>query len=101
MISTYLRNNVLGLVAIFLAIGGVGYAAGVKKNSVKSKSIKDGQVLSVDIGDGQVGSADLGPNAVDGSKVKDDSLTGADVNEGSLNIPTPDLSGLQQRVNGN
>lgn len=32
MISDYLRNNVLGLVAIFMALSGVGYAAGLKKN---------------------------------------------------------------------
>jgi hypothetical protein len=90
-------------VAIFLALGGVGMAAGaVKKNSVKSKSIKDGQVLTQDIGDGAVGAGDLAANAVDGSKVRDDTITGADVNEGSLNIPTSnlDLSGFQQRVNG-
>ena len=59
MISDYLRNNVLGLMAIFLALSGVGYAvetvnkkgAKLKRNSVTSPTIKDGQVLSQDIGE--------------------------------------------------
>ena len=121
MISDYLRNNVLGLMAIFLALSGVGYAvetvnkkgAKLKRNSVTSPTIKDGQVLSQDIGDGAVGADDIAAGAVgadelaagsvDGSKVRDDSLTGADIAEGSLQIPASsvDTSGLQQRVSGN
>jgi hypothetical protein len=92
MISRYLRSNVLGLIAVFLAVGGVGYAAGLKKNSVRSKQIKDGQVKL----------ADVGPDAVDGSRVADGSLTGADlgngtltgaqIEESTLDLPAPTLS---------
>ena len=64
-ISRWLRNNVLGLVAIFLALGGSAVAAGIKANSVTSKSIKNG--------------------AVTGDDVKDDTLTGIDIQESTLN----------------
>ncbi len=50
-VSSYLRQNVLGLVAIFIALGGVTWAAGntAPKNSVISKSIKNGQVKKKDV----------------------------------------------------
>ncbi len=64
MISRYIRNNLLGFVAIFLALSGLAVAAGLPKNSVKSKQIKDGQVKSVD--------------------VADNGLTGVDIDEGTL-----------------
>lgn len=61
--------NVLASVAIFAALGGGAFAATkAAKNSVVSKSIKNGQVKSQD--------------------VKDDSLTGADINEGMLDLPS-------------
>ena len=49
-IGEYLRQNVLGLVAIFLALSAGAYAVQkAPKNSVVSKSIKDGQVKNVDL----------------------------------------------------
>src|SRR5215208_6041784 len=63
-LSTHLRSNVVGYVALFIALGGVAYAAGLARDSVKSKQIKKGAVRS--------------------EEVKDDSLTGTDVNESSL-----------------
>ena len=36
--------NVMSVVALFVAIGGVAYAAGLARNSVKSKQIKAGAV---------------------------------------------------------
>ncbi len=64
MISRYIRSNLLGFVAIFLALSGLAVAAGLPKNSVKSKQIKDGQVKSAD--------------------VADNGLTGVDINESTL-----------------
>jgi hypothetical protein len=58
-IAAHLRGNVVGYVAVFLALCGGAYAAGLPKNSVKSKQIKDGQVLSADIGDNAVTGADV------------------------------------------
>ena len=42
-LSGWIRSNVLGLVAIFIALGGTAFAASVAKNSVTSASIRDGQ----------------------------------------------------------
>jgi hypothetical protein len=99
---------------LFIALSGVAYATGLKKNSVKSKQIKDGQVLTQDIGDGAVTSAKIAPgvipttgladgsvttpkladgavsgdklaaDSVDASKVGADALGGADIDESSL-----------------
>jgi hypothetical protein len=71
----FMRSNVLGLVAIFIALTGSAFAVQTaEKNSVTSKSIKDGQVKNTD----------LAADAVDSSKVVDNSLTGADIQESSL-----------------
>jgi hypothetical protein len=57
--------TVISLIALFVALGGTGYAAiKLPKNSVGSKQIKK--------------------NAVTGAKVKADTLTGADILESSL-----------------
>ena len=72
----YLRRNLLGLVAIFIALSGTA-AALPGKNKVDSGDIKAGNVKL----------SDIGPNAVDGSKVADNSLKGADVDEATLDIP--------------
>jgi hypothetical protein len=70
-------SMVVALIALFVALGGTGYAAiTLPKNSVGSKQIKKGAVTG----------AKVGKNAIDGSKVKNDSLTGADINEGTLNL---------------
>ena len=67
--------TVVAYLALFVALGGGAYAISVaKKNSVVSKSIKNGQVKT----------KDLAKNAVNGAKVADNSLSGADVNESSL-----------------
>ncbi len=78
--SEYIRRNILGVVAIFVALSGTA-AALPGKNKVDSGDIKAGNVKL----------SDIGPNAVEGSKVVDDSLKGADVDESSLNIPQQSL----------
>lgn len=69
MIRNHLRSNIVGYVALFLALTAGAYAAGLKKNSVTSKAIKDGQVSR----------SDLAADSVDSSKVLDGSLTTADL----------------------
>jgi hypothetical protein len=73
-ISAYLRNNVLGLVAIFIALGAGAYAAGLPKNSVKSKQIKAGAVKNSDLAD----------NAVTSQKVANGSLLDEDFAAGQV-----------------
>jgi hypothetical protein len=72
--------NVMATVAVFIALGGGAYAiTTAPKDSVVSRSIKDGRVKTADVAD----------NAVNGTKVANDSLSGADINESSLaNVPS-------------
>ena len=73
-IAAFLRNNVLGLIAIFIALAAGAYAAGLPKNSVKSKQIKAGAVKN----------AELADNAVTSPKVADGSLLGDDFAAGQI-----------------
>jgi hypothetical protein len=83
----HLAGNVVAYVALFVALGGGAYAAvKVGKNTVKSKSIKDGQVKT----------KDLGKDAVVTGKVKDGSLLDADFASGQ--IPPAGLSGYEERL---
>jgi hypothetical protein len=66
---------VLAFVALFVALGGTGYAAlQLPKNSVGSKQIRKGAVKTSEIAN----------NAVTGAKVRPRSLTAADFRVGSL-----------------
>ena len=82
------------LAALFFALAvpptGVG---ALKKNSVKSKQIKNGEVKTDDLGDLAVTMAKLAQNAVGSANVVDDGLTGADIDEGQL-----DANVLQRRI---
>ncbi len=80
--------NVMVTILAFIVLGGGAYAAiHLKKNSVTSKSIRNGQVKLVD----------LAPNAVDSSKVKDGTIGSTDLSDGlksSLALQCP--SGLRR-----
>ena len=95
----YFRRNVVGFLALFVALGGTAYAV----NTVGSSDIIDGQVKSVDVGDNEIGSADVKDGSLNtfdvhsfiGEDVIDGTLTGADINEGSLaTVPSSVLGGL-------
>ncbi len=76
----------LGLLAIFIVLGGTAIAL-PGKNKVNSGDIKQGQVKTLDLHRNAVTKSKLHANAVTGAKVRDDSLTGRDVNESTLSIP--------------
>jgi hypothetical protein len=70
-----LRSQALGLIAIFLALGGGAYAAtNLGRNSVSSKQIRNGHVQR----------RDLAGSAVTGAKVKRHSLAGSDLKTGTV-----------------
>jgi hypothetical protein len=71
-IASYLRGNVLGLIAIFIALGGTAIAL-PGQNTVQSGDIGPGE---------QVRNGDTKP--IQGSWIEDNSLTGADVDESTL-----------------
>jgi hypothetical protein len=83
---------IVACLALFVAMGGVGYAAiKLKPNSVKTKNLKNGAVKEAKIADGAVSTPKLAPNAVSTDKIQDDAVTGPKVKDGSL---TPaDVSG--------
>ncbi len=67
--------NVMATIAVFLSLGGAGYAAlRVPANSVGSKQLKPGAVTHRKLANG----------AVTGSKVAANSLTGAQINASTL-----------------
>jgi hypothetical protein len=67
--------NVMATIAVFIALGGGAYAVSTApKNSVVSKSIKNGQVKKPDLAD----------NSVTSNKVADGSLIGADIAHGAV-----------------
>jgi hypothetical protein len=96
--------NVISLIALFAALGGSAYAAGLANNSVGAKQIKKNAVRAAEIkrnavgaseirsnavaggevADGSLGSLDLGNNSVGAAEVADDSLKAADIDGVSL-----------------
>src|SRR5688572_1321360 len=89
-ISGHLRSNVVGYVALFIALGGVTYAAGLAEDSVKSKQIKTGAVRSDEAKDNSLTGSDVADRSITGVDVAGDSLTGAEVAESTLNLPAAD-----------
>src|SRR5262249_32911610 len=69
--------HVLALIALFVALGGSAYA--LKKNSVKSKNIKDETIQSKDIKDGGVASSDVLDGALGSGDLADGSVTGSKI----------------------
>jgi hypothetical protein len=70
---------IVACVALFVAMGGVGYAAiKLKPGSVKTKTIKDGAVTTSKLAAGAVSTDKIADSAVTGAKVKDGSLSPAD-----------------------
>jgi hypothetical protein len=67
--------NVMATLALFVALGGVGYAAAhLRRDSVGSRQIKENAVKA----------SEQAPNSVDGSNVIDQSLGGADIANGAI-----------------
>lgn len=78
-------GNVVASLALFIALGGAGYAATkLPKNSVGSAQLKAGAVAN----------ADLAANAVTGVKVKAGSLDGTDLRSGSIGAAQINVAGL-------
>jgi hypothetical protein len=89
-----LVGNVLGLIALLIALGAGAYAAGLAPNSVKSKHIKDGQVKTRDLALEAVESSRLAPGSIQSELVPDDELVGGDIDESTLGT-VPNASDAQ------
>jgi hypothetical protein len=109
-IRDHIRSNVVGYVAVFLALSGTAYAVDgplAGQNTVGSADIINGEVTNNDLGadsvasgkiqDRQVKNADLSIAAsssntiadggIQGIDVMNETLTGDDVQESSLDLP--------------
>jgi hypothetical protein len=74
---------VVASIALFVSIGGIGYAAA----KIGTSDIKNGAVTTKKLHNSAVATKKIKNNAVTGAKVKDDSLTGNDINESTLSAP--------------
>jgi hypothetical protein len=84
----YFRRNVVGFLALFVALGGTAYAV----NTVGSADIIDESIQSADIKNGEVKAPDVAADAVDSARVRDNTINtfdvhsflGSDVVDGTL-----------------
>lgn len=105
-VGSHLRSNVVGYLALFVALGGTAWAAAtigaedIRRNAVRSKHIKNGQVTTKDLRNGHVRAADVRAASLTGAKIADESLgsvdvgglSGADIGDESLG--SADITGL-------
>lgn len=77
--------NVVGTLALFIALGGVSWAAAsAPKNSVSSKAIKKNAVTEAKIKKNSIVSSKVKNKSLTAADFKGDTLTGAQINEASL-----------------
>lgn len=69
-IAAFIRQNVTGLIAIFIALGGTAYAnnewtgANIVNGSLTTADYKNDDIRSLDVLDGTLKAADLAPDAI-------------------------------------
>jgi hypothetical protein len=85
-ISSHIRGNVVGYLALFLVVtGGTAYATHPGgADTISTEDIINGQVQTPDIGAAAVVGSRLAGNSVNSSKAVNNSLTGDDINESTL-----------------
>jgi hypothetical protein len=71
---------VISVIALFVAMGGVGYAAA----TIGTNDIQNGAVTTPKLAGGAVTGPKIGGSAVGSTKVLNNSLTGTDINESTL-----------------
>jgi hypothetical protein len=81
---------VISLVALFVSLGGVGYAAAtigsaqIKNNSIRGKDIRNSTITGKDVKNSGLTGSDIKNSSLGGSDVKNNNLTGSDILESSL-----------------
>lgn len=80
----------VAMIALFVALGGVSYAAGqigtaqIKNGAVTAKKLKRDAVVTAKIKNDAVTDAKIRNDAVTGAKIRNDAVTGAKVDESTL-----------------
>ena len=78
-------SNVVASMALFIALGGISYAAvKLPKNSVGSSQIRKNSVTGSKVKNSSLTGSDVKNSSLTGSDVKNSSLTGSDVKNSSL-----------------
>jgi trimeric autotransporter adhesin len=89
-VSRYIRSNVLGLVAIFIALGGSAWAASsigprdIKKNAVRAKHVQKGAVKGKQLARGAVKAAKIANGAVREVKLADGAVSTTKLADGAV-----------------
>jgi hypothetical protein len=77
-------STVISCIALFVALSGAAYAAGLAKNSVKTKNIANGAVTTAKIKNASVNAAKLVNGAVIGSKIANGAVGNAKLTEAAI-----------------
>jgi hypothetical protein len=91
---------IVACLALFVALGGVGYAAAtigssqIKNNSIRSGDIRNSTITGKDVKNSGLTGSDIKNSSLSGRDVKNNSLLGADINESSLGT-VPNATSLQ------
>jgi hypothetical protein len=81
----YLRSQVLGLVAIFIALGGTGYAAiSIPQHSIGQRALKSASVGSAQLRKHSVTRAKLAKSSVGTAQLRKGSVTANQIKTGSV-----------------
>jgi hypothetical protein len=80
----HVRRNLIGYLALFVALSGSAYAVTAPRNTVSSKSIRNGQVQSVDLRDNGVAGVDIQDNAVGAADIQDNAVSSPDIQDGGV-----------------
>jgi hypothetical protein len=95
--------NVTSTVALFLALGGVSYAAisvgsaQIRNNSVRSQDLRNNDIRSKDIRNNDIRSKDIRNRTIVGRDVLTNALGGLQINENTLGR-VPDAARLEGRL---
>lgn len=73
---------VISCIALFVALGGVGYAAAT--GSIDGREVKNNSIASKDIKNSSIVSGDVKNSTLTGSDLRDNGVKGSDVDESSL-----------------
>ena len=77
--------NVIGTIALFVALGGVAVAAGLPRNSVGPKQLKRGAVTPAKLRKAAVTSGKLAPGAVTPGKIGPNAVGPGNIGNGAIN----------------
>jgi hypothetical protein len=75
---------VIACLALFAALTGSAFAAGIGKNTVRSPQIVDGTIRTVDLRDNAVAAGKIAPNAVDTTEIAENGVESSDIAPDSL-----------------